>query len=369
MAGSVQQDTHGLWGEQDKDSFLDYTFDLSKQIPEGDGIGSVTWSAPAGITLTPGSSAGRSVTVWIQGGTQRTWYPVTAEVLSAPGGRRVTFTFRLFIREDAETVNEYGSPLFPNRFSAIAKMRRDRLVLAAQDALPSVELTDDYIWEKLTAAESYIAHELRVPLGPTRFFPLDPTQEQVDALGNMPWQLDPPYDWEPHNFLDGKWGYMILRNKPIIDVLSVRVAYPSSQVTVLDVPREWVRLDKKFGHLNLVPTSPLAMQTFGATLMPMISAGQRLPFSVHIDYTAGLQNVQRDYPELIDAVYKMAVIGALEDSFIPQSGSISADGLSQSMSFDLDKYRSGVDRLINGSETSGNGGLKAKLNGIRTMVL
>jgi hypothetical protein len=64
---------------------------------------------------------------------------------------------------------------------------------------------------------------------------------------------------------------------------------------------------------------------------------------------------------------KQAVIGIIEDSYLPQSGSISADGLSQSMSMDVAKYHDTVDRLLNGD--NGNGGLMARIHGIRAMVL
>lgn len=261
-----------------------------------------------------------------------------------------------------------GSALFPNRAAAIAKMRCDRLMLAAKSILPDIQLSDSYLWDKLLAAEAHARHVLRVPLAPTRFFPLDPTPEQLAAIGDMPWDLDPPYDWLPDTFMGDKWGYMLLRNRPIIDIHDFRVTYPSTQNTVLDVPMDWLRLDKKYGHLNLVPTSPLAIQTVGAVLIPMLSGGRRLPFAVHIEYTAGLQDVRRNYPDLLDVVFKLATIGVLEDSYLPQSGSISADGLSQSTSIDTDKYHEAVERILYGPD-GGNGGLVAKINGIRMMVV
>lgn len=368
MASNLNRDKAGLWAEQDKDAFLDYSLDWAADgwLPPGDTLASSTWTADAALTLNSATFTPNGVaSVWVQGGQANTWYALTNSVVSTQG-RRDQRTIRLLITDEADSGNS-GTALFPNPIAAIEKMKRDRLLLLARSALPGVDVSDEYIWDKLTAAESLISHELRVPLGPTRFFPVEPTQAQIDALAGKPWAIDPAYDWEPENFLGNKWGYLLLRNKPIIDVISIRVAFPAVQNTVIDIPSDWVRLDKKYGHLNLVPSSPMAMQTFGVTLIPMISGGRKLPFSVHINYTAGLQNVQRDYPELLDVVFKQAAIGIIEDSYLPQSGSISADGLSQSMSVDTGKYYDTIDRVLHGRE--GNGGLMAKIHGIRTMVL
>ena len=91
------------------------------------------------------------------------------------------------------------------------------------------------------------------------------------------------------------------------------------------------------------------------------------PDMVQLSYTAGLANAAQDYPELIDVVKKKAVLSVLADSFVPQSGSISADGLSQSMSMDLGKYSEAIDEIIHGPKGS-NGGLMTKIHGIRGMV-
>ena len=65
---------------------------------------------------------------------------------------------------------------------------------------------------------------------------------------------------------------------------------------------------------------------------------------------------------------KKAVLKILEDSFLPQSGSISADGLSQSLSVDMEKYHDMIDRTLNGGKGS-NGGLMTAIHGVRIGVL
>jgi hypothetical protein len=97
-----------------------------------------------------------------------------------------------------------------------------------------------------------------------------------------------------------------------------------------------------------------------------LSAGRTIPSMVHLTYTAGLTDVSTKYPELIDAIKKKAVLKIIGDAFFPQSGSISADGLSESMSVDIDKYAASIDQILNGSSGS-NGGLMAAIHGVRMM--
>lgn len=89
---------------------------------------------------------------------------------------------------------------------------------------------------------------------------------------------------------------------------------------------------------------------------------------VHLEYVSGLVDAETKYPDLLDAVKKMAVTKIITDTFLPQSGSISADGLSESMSVDISKYNDLIDRIIDGPEKSGNGGLQAAIHGIRAMI-
>ena len=250
---------------------------------------------------------------------------------------------------------------------AVDQLRADQLVLAANSIMPDLKITDDFLWSKLLAAESHVAHALRVPLVPTRFFPIDPTPEQIAALGGQPWALEAPYDYNPNDWYGDKWGFILARQKPIQSVLGMKFVYPSPAQTIVDVPADWIRLDKKYGHVQIVPTGTAYQTLLGGLFMSHLSGGKTLPFTIHLDYVAGLANVHTDYPDLVDAVLKMAVVKIVEDAVLPQSGSISADGLSQSLSVDAGKYHEAVDRILNGAD--GNGGLMARIHGIRTMVL
>jgi len=103
-------------------------------------------------------------------------------------------------------------------------------------------------------------------------------------------------------------------------------------------------------------------------VMMNLAGGRTIPSMVHLEYDAGLTDVENNWPELLDCIKKMAVLKVVADAYLPQSGSISADGLSESISVDMTKYHDTVEHIINGADGS-NGGLMARIHGIRAMVL
>ena len=250
----------------------------------------------------------------------------------------------------------------------IEEMRNDRLVAASAGALQDVTVTDDYLWAMVRAAESELAHTLRVPLVPTKVFPRKPTQAEIDALDGMAWMVESAPDYEAKMFAGDRWGYIVTRQKPIIDVQLMRFVYPTQANGWFDLPVDWLSIDRKYGHIRIVPTSSAVLTSMAGMVMTNLAGGRTIPSMVHIEYTAGLTDVETNWPELLDAIKKMAVLKVISDAYLPQSGSISADGLSESMSTDMTKYHEGIDRIINGG-AGGNGGLMARIHGIRTMVL
>ena len=249
----------------------------------------------------------------------------------------------------------------------VDEIRRDRLMAATAGILQDVKVSDDYLWDKVRAAESDLSHILRVPLVPTRFFPIQPTAEEIAALGTMAWDIDDGYDYEPNMFERDKWGYIVTRQRPVISVQYMRFAYPTQNEGFFDVPLDWLRVDSRPGHLRIVPSnSAVLMGTAGFAMTTLINR-RNIPAMVQVSYTAGLANAEADYPELLDVIKKKAVLKVVADAYLPQSGSISADGLSQSMSVDMSKYSDAIDEIINGPKGS-NGGLMTKIHGIRSMV-
>jgi hypothetical protein len=264
--------------------------------------------------------------------------------------------------------------LAPTRTSLFIKdivvgdMRQEQLMAAAAGVLQDVKISDDYIWSKVRAAESEIAHRLRVPLVPTRFFPTQPTPEQIEALNGMAWEHEVGYDYTPDMFERDKWGFIVTRQRPVITVERLRFSMPSVDGSYFDIPKDWIRIDAKYGHLRILPTTNASLVTNSVLGMTALSWHAVIPSMIQLEYTAGLTDVENTYPELLDAIKKQAVCKIVSESYLPQSGSISADGLSQSISVDVGKYQDIIDHIIDGPEGS-NGGLQAKINGIRSMVI
>ena len=249
----------------------------------------------------------------------------------------------------------------------VDEIRKDRLMAAASGILQDIKVSDQYLWDKVRAAESDISHILRVPLVPTRYFPIQPTALELEDLGDMAWEIDHGYDYDPGMFERDKWGYLVTRHSPVISVEYMRFAYPKQEIGFFDVPLDWLRTDKRAGHIRIIPTnSAVLMGTAGFAMTSMLNR-RTIPDMVQVAYTAGLRDAAADYPELIDVIKKKAVLKIVADAFLPSSGSISADGLSQSISVDMSKYSDAIDEIINGPKGS-NGGLMNAIHGIRSMV-
>lgn len=270
-------------------------------------------------------------------------------------------------RVTVETIQEPTRTSLFIKDLIVQELREDRLMAASAGAFQNIEVSDDYLWQKIRAAESEISHTLRVPLVPTRFFSKAPTPAEIAALDGMAWDIDPAYDYSPDMFQFEKWGYFITRQRPIISVERMRFAYPSVDTGFMDIPKDWIRTDARYGHIRLVPSSPTVFITMNTFIMNALAGSRSIPFMIQLEYTAGLTDVQNKYPELLDAIKKKAVLKVIADAFLPQSGSISSDGLSQSMSFDVSKYHESIDAILNGEKGS-NGGLMAKIHGVRLVV-
>ncbi|EON2339028.1 hypothetical protein ACLLKL_001998 [Escherichia coli] len=277
------------------------------------------------------------------------------------GLERFMFEVKFGARNDFER-----SQLFVKDID-VPKMRENQLLVAASGAMREVQLTDDYIWQKLRAAESEVAHTLRILLTPHQVFPQEPAPEEIEALEGMPYIVETPYDYSPNMYDRDKWGYFVTRNRPIISVQRLRFRLPSADSQFFDIPLDWLKLDEKYGHVRLLPTTNASLVTSSMLGFTALTWQSIIPNMLNLTYQAGIKNAHEDYPELVDAIKKIAVVKIITDLFLPQSGSISADGLSESMSTDVAKYQDQIDKIMNGQD--GNGGLMALFNGIRMIVI
>jgi hypothetical protein len=368
MATDFKQDNLGYYVEQDKDDELDYELDVwGGLLGSSDEIVTSEWSADAGITLYGGDVFNGKTVIWVKGGQPNTWYAINNQVTTALG-RKKTFPFRVFIKPDLAMAQLSGTTIFPNRTTAIEELRRDRLLLMGRSLPMMQDLSEDYLWEKLRAAEASVARDLGVKLQPTAFFPAEPTQAQIDALDDMPWEIDPGYTYEPDAFRTEAWGYIVTRHHPIVSVSAFRFVYPSPTSGTYDLPLDWLRIDKKYGHIQLVPGTQAFAGPFSAFVMQMLGGGRDIPYGVQLNYVAGLQDVALNWPDIVQVIKRRAALAIVEDAFVPSSGSISADGLSQSLSVQMDAYYQANDIAINGAK-GGNGGLMRALHGVRLAVL
>ena len=86
---------------------------------------------------------------------------------------------------------------------------------------------------------------------------------------------------------------------------------------------------------------------------------------IQLQYTAGLQNVRRDpkWRNLVNVIYRQATLNIIKENYVPGSGSISADGLSESRTVDTGKWQEEIDMTLFGPKGS-NGGLWTQIHGI-----
>lgn len=363
MPAILQQTAGGLWAEQPAGAVLDYSFDW--QIP-GDDITASVWTASPTtappLTITNQGQEGDRTYATLSGGVPGQWYAVTNTVTTA-AGRTDAQSFMLRI---AAGLPATGSGLFPFPPAAVAEMRRDRLTKLALSipAASAITLTDEELWTKLQAAEGEAERMLRTWLAPREVIPnhqaYDAEAAQAVADGHKV-HREPGYDWGPDMVRGDKWGMIEFRHRPVQLIRWARLSYPTPISGVAELPPDWFRIDSKPGTAQIVwNSSPnaFALNTF---LLSALSAGRTVPFMMHLRYRAGIEDPRSAYPDLAGLVQRLAVINLVEDFILPQSGSISADGLSRSISMQVDQHREAVETKL--------GKMREAIGGIRFIMV
>lgn len=194
---------------------------------------------------------------------------------------------------------------------------------------------------KLKAAEAEVKRRLRILLEPTWVFSEDSTDIEIAARSpaDSPYLVDPGYDYHPDIYIDNAWGWLSLRQKPLISVSKYYFFYAVGAPNFFQVPAEWLRLDKKFANVRILPSGPAgALLPLNAFLLSALTGGRTVPHFVRVVYKAGIVDVRTELPDLYDFILRVATLLYIRDGFPGSSESISADGLSQSRSFDLSAY-------------------------------
>jgi hypothetical protein len=235
--------------------------------------------------------------------------------------------------------------IFTNMEVDVAKVksRINGVILGYLGCMPADEIIED----ALLAAEGDVKRKLRVFLEPTWLIPpsdLD-SVPALDEAGTA-YELEPGYDYDPSFFEGEKWGLLVTRQNRIIQVTELKFVYPLPLTTVWSIPMEWLRIDNKYGRINLVPSTAAFSAPLSVYIMNVLGGGRTIPQMLHCKYQAGLKDVRKDWPDIISTLYRMAILRILNDNFVPQSASISADGLSQSRSLDLKSYADSIDTTL-----------------------
>lgn len=352
------------WAEIQAGAAQNFAIDYSDDVTPGDTITNSTWSG-AGLSFSAQGISGTEVNVRIGGTSAAKWYDVTNIAVTAAGDTLVN-NFRLYSLPGATLDTD-----FPSLFNqvdggirdAISSLRRDRLMLGLRRLAPRAEITDELLLAKLIAAEASLSRELRVWFTPREVLPWSAAQAEIDALqdAGKTVEFEPGYDYSP-DFYDGdSWGRLELRQVQVIDVHKIEFVYPSMQQGLYSIPADWIRVDKKYGSISLVPTNATVVLPLNNFILTVLGGGRSVPLMLQVRYSAGLQNAARDWPDLVDVIKKDAMLRVIDDLWLPGSGSTSADGLSQSLSWDADKYREAIGKKV---ET-----LRQALHGVRVMVL
>lgn len=312
--------------------------DWSQRLDAGETITAASWQAD-GLTLADSGFDDTASWTKVSGGESGHAYGITA-LVDTSAGRRLQASVTVNV-----SLDPVGSEwIFPSKADALARMRAS--LASVSDALVDKStITDDALWFRLQSAASELQGALGVPLTPTRVFGGHVDKNALTGLTG-PYMVEPGYDLPPDFFAAGRWGGLQLRVRPVISIERFVFQHPALPQPVFEVPASWIILDHKYGMVNLVPqaittTGPLSMFTVQA-----MAGGMNVPAMIQVDYTAGIDLRDPRYASVLDAVYQMANLRLLQSVVAPQSASVSADGLSQSVSVDIDRLSADMEERV-----------------------
>lgn len=212
------------------------------------------------------------------------------------------------------------------------------------------EISPTKAWASLMSSEQEVIRKIKVPLEPVEVYSVvPPSPDEILALGDTPYVVEPGYDM-PANFFGAGWGTIKLSTRPVIEVKSIQFVFPAPLQTAYTIPPNWVFPDLKSGIVQFIPAPTVSGVPAGAISMHLMSMGMDVPQMIRIRYSAGLQSSSPYLAEIQDLIMRLAVLRQVK--FAPQSGSISADGLSRSMSADVDKFQAAIDEELEGLHQS-----------------
>lgn len=189
------------------------------------------------------------------------------------------------------------------------------------------ELSDDALQAFINTAISALEHDLDISITPKT------TIEEKDYYANDYYE----------------WGYFYLNNVPIREIKSIKVQYLMSTnpttgelvpETVLDIPKEWVRVRKHDGQVRLIPNNrfPAQLQIgAGGSFFPeLFRRHSTVPQLWAIEYEHGFGAGEVPVAlnmaiGLLASVFALNIAGDLVIGAGIAGTSLSLDGLSQSI--------------------------------------
>lgn len=360
MTLPIIQVAGGAIVDKDPSQAATYTIDLTAEIAPGDSISAAAWSADNDLTVAASWNDNTTASLRLSAGSPG--YGTVRLLATTVNGDTLVSSFQVHVTNPSA----FGSGIvscFPSLVAAVASIRRDRLMTAAGTYFPDEVLTDDYLLEKLVATEADIQRQLRVFLTPREVMPMntDPSVISASQQAGNTVLLEPGYDYDPAIFQGNRWGLIELRQKPISAVRSITFSYPAPTDTLFTIPSEWIRYEPRYGRINLVPVQTAISLPLNAFILSALGGGRTVPLMLQVAYRCGMENAAVDFPDVLDVVKKATVLSIIDDRYVPASGSVSQDGLSQSVSMDSSKYQEAIDRKIEK--------LKQYLHGPRLMVM
>lgn len=239
----------------------------------------------------------------------------------------------------------------------VKEIKTDRLFGLLCHLAPAEGWSDDYLERKIREAEDGFEREMGLLLR-TQRIKCEPKPDDTD------WDIEESaYDYDADFFAGERWGYLRLRRYPVQSVQRLFFSYPNREAVVFEVPLSWVRLEKPYGLIRLVPDKQAAFAAFNSYLLSIFSGGRGIPQSIVVEYTAGLteKQLQADFSDVLEWIKRQAVVNIAADGLMPGSLSNSADGFSQSISAKLSDYREDQEKQFKA--------MKQKIKGVRLAIV
>ncbi|WP_311481087.1 hypothetical protein [uncultured Anaerococcus sp.] len=143
------------------------------------------------------------------------------------------------------------------------------------------------------------------------------------------------HDFEGNSLFDS-YQYTPLFKRPVREIESI--TYKMGNRQILQVPKEWIQLDKRVGDVTIFPITGSVNYINPAlgVAVPYFMTRSYMPMAVSVNYKAGMEKDEIPH-NLLDWIFKYAAITIFEvwgDQIIGAgiaSASVSLDGLSQSI--------------------------------------